>query len=102
MKRNVRVLLLGDERVGKSSIVLATLETQPIDIPSLVPPIDFPKELCFPEVSVTVVDTYCTLQTDRRDREADESIERELKLVNSILLVYDISRPETVERLLHF
>lgn len=64
------------------------------DLPEVFPEIKVPLEMCQSGCSATIIDTWY-----RRDLEADGSIEKELEKSDVVLLVYDISRPETIDRL---
>ena len=102
MKDSIRVLIVGDEKVGKTSLIKAyTSEQLPSELPNVHPPVKFPKELSEAHCDVTMIDTFY-----RRDREADGTIEEELCRADVVLVVYDVTRPETIDRLrafwLHF
>lgn len=112
-KSEIRVLVLGDgkthsEKVGKTSIIKALSTDTPIaeipssQIPSVSPPVVFRPEDCLGETSVTIVDTYCKEYLDRRDMPSEGNIEEELARADVVMLMYDISRPETMDRLAFF
>lgn len=54
----------------------------------------FPKEVCLDNCNVTIVDSLY-----RRDQETDGTLEDEITKANAILLVYDVTRPDTIDRL---
>jgi EF hand associated/Ras family len=64
------------------------------DLPDVHPPIKIPEELCQSNCSVTILDTWF-----RRDLETDVTIQEELEKADVVLIVYDASKPETIDRL---
>lgn len=65
-----------------------------LELPDVHPPIKIPTEMCQYNCSMTIIDTWY-----RRDLETDSTIQDELAKADVILLIYDISRPETIDRL---
>lgn len=61
------------------------------------PPVKIPSELCQNDCSVTIIDTWY-----RRGLETDENIKEELAKADVVLLVYDLSKPDTIDRLRSF
>ena len=60
-------------------------------------PIKVPAELCQTDCSATIIDTWY-----RSDSDCHDQIRTELKLSNVVLLIYDISKPESIDRITSF
>lgn len=100
--QKLRILFLGDEQVGKTSIIRCYVtQSFPSDVPTCNPPISIPPELSFSKASLTIIDSYCIFYLDRRGQDT-ENIIREIQKANIIILVFDITRPETFRRVTGF
>ena len=56
----LRILVLGDEQVGKTSIIRCFLtQNFPNEVPPCNPPISIPSELSFSDCSLTIIDSFC-------------------------------------------
>jgi len=93
--KNIRAVVVGDEKVGKSSLIHTIIsENFHEDIPAVISPSLIPQEMCFHgvDVSTAIIDTSSAGE--------DESVtEEEIGYADIILLVYDVSRKETRMRL---
>lgn len=88
--KNIRILFLGDEGVGKTSIISTIMsETFPKNPPKKIPPVCIP-----PDVFVQYKDIN-TLLLDSSTDTTDEEIQK----ASVILLVYDVMANETISRL---
>jgi len=88
--REIRILILGDEGVGKTSIISTIMsETYPKNPPKKIPPVWIP-----PDMFVQYKD-ISTVLLDSSEDVSDEDIEK----ANVILLVYDVNIQETKQRL---
>eukprot|EP01135_Chromosphaera_perkinsii_P008697 Nk52_evm30s1444 gene=Nk52_evmTU30s1444 len=96
MKKEVRILLVGDPQVGKSSLITSLIREQFIeDVPAVVPEVTIP-----PEVSPEQVTTYIV---DSSSKPVDKDVlEEEIKRASVVCIVYDVSRQETFERISSF
>ena len=55
MRKNVKILVVGDEKVGKSSLISTFVaESFPAEVPSVLPEIQIPPELTAENVSLTI------------------------------------------------
>lgn len=56
----LRILFLGDEQVGKTSIIRCFVtQNFPSEVPMCNPPISIPSELSMLESSLTIIDSIC-------------------------------------------
>ena len=73
MVKHIRALLIGDEKVGKTTLVKTLIsEKYPTSVPLVVPPAVIPAEINN-NVELTIVDSYY-----RRDSENDRELINEL------------------------
>jgi Ras family protein T1 len=100
-----RILLLGDgtlypEKVGKTSLIKSYVSKSfPHEVPAVSPVVVIPSELSESKTTVTIVDSLCISYLDRRDQEREEATEVEIRKTDVVLLVYDMSRLESLSRL---
>ncbi|KAK4536698.1 hypothetical protein CDCA_CDCA09G2723 [Cyanidium caldarium] len=95
MKESVRIAVVGDRAAGKTSLI-KTLISEEFDerVPATLPTVVIPPEVVPEKVNVSIVDTS--------SRPADRSqVENELQRADVIVLVYDVSRGETLQRVQH-
>lgn len=98
----LRILVLGDEQVGKTSIIRCFLtQSFPTEVPTCNPPISIPNELSLSNCSLTIIDSLCKTYIDRKGQET-YSIQREISKSSIIILVFDITRPDSLKRILNF
>lgn len=92
----VRILVLGDEKVGKTSLI-STFVSQHFSerVPSIMHPVQIPAEENQDEVSTLIMDS------SSQANDQSQVIEQ-IYQAHAILLLYDISRPETFHRLRSF
>eukprot|EP00184_Porphyridium_aerugineum_P008375 CAMPEP_0184691424 /NCGR_PEP_ID=MMETSP0313-20130426/282_1 /TAXON_ID=2792 /ORGANISM="Porphyridium aerugineum, Strain SAG 1380-2" /LENGTH=641 /DNA_ID=CAMNT_0027149141 /DNA_START=113 /DNA_END=2038 /DNA_ORIENTATION=+ len=90
---HVRIVVAGDSGVGKSTLIKTLLsESFEENVPPVLPTIVVPPEVTPERVHVSIIDTPST--------PADQStLDEELRNANVIVLVYDISRFDTLERI---
>ncbi len=92
MKEHVKILLLGDEGVGKSSLLSAYMSKHfPQEVPPVVIDTTIPAEKTANGVCVTIMDSSA------RHR---EQLKQKILAADSIVALYDVTRPETYENLL--
>jgi Ras family protein T1 len=91
MKSNVmRIVVVGDEGVGKTSLVCAIISDLTSEIPKVHKKVVLPPDMCAysKDIFTEIVDTAST-----------SDIITEIKLSDLVLLVYDVSSPESIIRL---
>jgi Ras family protein T1 len=97
MVKYIRALLIGDEKVGKTTLISTLVSDKfPETVPLIVPPAIVPAEINN-NVELTIVDTYF-----RRDQDNDREIINELAAADVVLVVYDSSRGDSAERIRTF
>ncbi len=88
--REIRILVLGDEGVGKTSIISTIMsESFPKNPPKKIPPVCIP-----PDMFVQYKDISTVLLDSSEDVSDDE-----ISKANVILLVYDVVLQDTKQRL---
>ncbi|CAM9807251.1 unnamed protein product [Pylaiella littoralis] len=93
MKDHVRILVCGDERVGKSTFIGAVMARSfAREVPGMMADVQIPPEDNDDDVFCTVVDSSA-LPRDQR-----QLIEK-IRSADSILVLYDVQRPDTLANL---
>ncbi|KAI8328373.1 EF hand associated-domain-containing protein [Chlamydoabsidia padenii] len=93
MRRDVRILLVGDENVGKSTIITSLIkETFIPNVQHLVPEVTIPPEVTPENVTMHIMDS--SARPENR-----EQLETEIRKAHVICIVYAIDDPNTFNRL---
>ncbi|SAM07603.1 hypothetical protein [Absidia glauca] len=93
MRRDVRILLVGDEGVGKSTIITSLIKESFIpNVQHLVPEVTIPPEVTPENVTMHIVDS--SARPENR-----EQLETEIRKAHVICIVYAIDDPNTFNRL---
>ncbi|KAK4402993.1 Mitochondrial Rho GTPase 1 [Sesamum angolense] len=89
----VRIVVAGDAKTGKSSlIVTAAAENFPTNVPPVLPPTRLPEDLYPDRVPVTIIDTSSSPENRGK-------LVEELTRADAVVLTYACDRPETLDRL---
>ncbi|XP_045396972.1 mitochondrial Rho GTPase 2 isoform X2 [Lemur catta] len=92
MRRDVRILLLGEAQVGKTSLILSLVgEEFPEEVPPRAEEITIPADVTPEKVPTHIVD-YSAEQTD-------EELQDEIHKANVVCVVYDVSEEATIEKI---
>ena len=98
----LRILVLGDEQVGKTSIIRCFItQSFPSEVPPCNPPISIPSELLQSNCSLTIIDSFCNPYTVRKGQDP-YSLQRDLQKSSIVILVFDITRPDSLKRIMTF
>ncbi|KIP10221.1 hypothetical protein PHLGIDRAFT_85427 [Phlebiopsis gigantea 11061_1 CR5-6] len=93
MRRDVRILLVGDEGVGKSTLVTSLIKESFVPhVQHVVPEVTIPPEVTPENVTTYIVDTGSTPQ-DRLH------LESEIRKAHAICVVYAIDNPNSFDRI---
>ncbi|KAL1933375.1 hypothetical protein VTP01DRAFT_7465 [Rhizomucor pusillus] len=93
MRRDVRILLVGDEGVGKSTLITSLIkETFIPNVQHLVPEVTIPPEVTPENVTMHITDS--SARPEHR-----EQLEAEIRKAHVICIVYAIDDPNTFNRL---
>lgn len=96
MKDHVKILLVGDEGVGKSSLISAYISQHfPQEVPPVMTDAIIPPDSTSNDVCVTIMDS----SSHPNDREV---LRRKIIAADSLIVVYDVTRPETFDSLANF
>jgi Ras family protein T1 len=96
MKEHVKILLVGDEGVGKSSLISAYISQHfPQEVPPVMTDAIIPPEATANEVCVTIMDS--SAHTNDRD-----VLRQKIVVSDSILILFDVTRPETFDSVENF
>lgn len=95
MAETINLLILGDEGVGKSSIISTYISRHfPREVPHVMIDVPIPKEIAWGNHVVTIMDSSAR-PNDRED------LVQKILLADTVIAVYDITRPETLESVFH-
>ncbi|KAL5716764.1 hypothetical protein ACHQM5_009887 [Ranunculus cassubicifolius] len=93
LKPDIRIVVVGDEGTGKSTLIKAvTTDSFHPQLPHTLSISRLPAEFFPDKVPVTIVDTSSSLE--KRD-----TLGKELKLADAVILTYACDRPDTLDRL---
>ncbi|XP_029804791.1 mitochondrial Rho GTPase 2 isoform X1 [Suricata suricatta] len=93
MKRDVRILLLGEAQVGKTSLILSLVgEEFPAEVPPRAEEITIPADVTPEKVPTHIVDYSEAEQTA-------EELQEEIYKANVVCVVYDVSEEATIEKI---
>ncbi|XP_004438288.1 PREDICTED: mitochondrial Rho GTPase 2 [Ceratotherium simum simum] len=93
MKRDVRILLLGEAQVGKTSLILSLVgEEFPEEVPPRAEEITIPADVTPERVPTHIVDYSEAEQTV-------EELQDEILKANVVCVVYDVSEEATIEKI---
>ncbi|CAG2194831.1 ARHT1 [Mytilus edulis] len=95
-KSDVRILLLGDPGVGKTSLILTLVSEEfPEEVPAKAEEITIPADVTPERVPTHIVD-YSSQEQD------EETLQAEIVKSNVICLVYSVEDEDTIERITTF
>ncbi|KAI0770529.1 mitochondrial Rho 1 [Fomes fomentarius] len=93
MRRDVRILLVGDEGVGKSTIVTSLIKESFVPrVQHIVPEVTIPPEVTPENVTTYIVDSG----SEPNDR---QHLESEIRKAHVICVVYSIDNPNSFDRI---
>ncbi|KAG9349880.1 hypothetical protein JZ751_026233 [Albula glossodonta] len=93
MKRDVRILLLGEPKVGKTSLIMSLVgEEFPEQVPLRAEEITIPADVTPEKVPTHIVDYSETEQSD-------EVLHQEIVKANVVCVVYDVTQEESIEKI---
>ncbi|EME26374.1 Mitochondrial Rho GTPase 1 [Galdieria sulphuraria] len=92
MKPSVRIVVVGDPKVGKSSLIKTLIsESFEDEVQPVLPTVVIPPEVTPERVHVSIVDTSSS-------PEERHKLEEEIRKADVLVLVYDVSKRETLDR----
>eukprot|EP00076_Gallus_gallus_P045354 XP_025010892.1 mitochondrial Rho GTPase 2 isoform X4 [Gallus gallus] len=93
MKRDVRILLLGEAQVGKTSLIMALVgEEFPEEVPPRAEEITIPADVTPEKVPTHIVDYSESEQTE-------DELQEEIAKANVVCVVYDVTKEATIEKI---
>ncbi|WMV11935.1 hypothetical protein MTR67_005320 [Solanum verrucosum] len=93
---SVRIVVAGDAKTGKSSLILtAATDTYPPNVPPVLPPTRLPDDIYPDKVPVTIIDTSSSPENRGK-------LVEELKKADAVVLTYACDKPATLDRLSTF
>ncbi|XP_070616880.1 mitochondrial Rho GTPase 2 isoform X12 [Erythrolamprus reginae] len=93
MRRDVRILLLGEAQVGKTSLIMALVgEEFPEEVPPRAEEIIIPADVTPEKVPTHIVDYSEAEQTE-------EDLKEEIAKANVVCMVYDVTEEATIEKI---
>ncbi|XP_055916609.1 mitochondrial Rho GTPase isoform X2 [Eupeodes corollae] len=92
-RRNVRILLVGDPGVGKTSLILSLVSEEfPEDVPAKAEEITIPANVTPEQVPTNIVD-YSNIE------QTDEVLAEEIQKAHVVCIVYAVDDDETLDRI---
>ncbi|XP_017781460.1 PREDICTED: mitochondrial Rho GTPase isoform X2 [Nicrophorus vespilloides] len=92
-KRNVRILLLGDRGVGKTSLILSLVSEEfPENVPTRAEEITIPADVTPEQVPTNIVDYSAADQTD-------DELNDQIKRASVICVVYAVDDEDSIDRI---
>ncbi|KAK9695169.1 Ras family [Popillia japonica] len=92
-KRNVRILLVGDQGVGKTSLILSLVSEEfPENVPAKAEEITIPADVTPEQVPTNIVDYSSSEQTD-------EDLNEQIKHASVICVVYAVDDDDSIDRI---
>ncbi|XP_016093354.1 mitochondrial Rho GTPase 2 [Sinocyclocheilus grahami] len=93
MKRDVRILLLGEPKVGKTSLIMSLVgEEFPQQVPLRAEEITIPADVTPEKVPTHIVDYS-------ESEQSDEVLREEIVKANVVCVVYDVTQEETIDKI---
>nr|XP_033818923.1 mitochondrial Rho GTPase 2 isoform X1 [Geotrypetes seraphini] len=93
MRRDVRILLLGEAKVGKTSLIMALVgEEFPEEVPPRAEEITIPADVTPEKIPTHIVD-YSELE------QTEEELQEEISKANVVCIVYDVTDGATIEKI---
>lgn len=93
LKRSVRILLVGDRGVGKTSLILSLVSEEfPENVPPKAEEITIPADVTPEQVPTNIVDYSAVEQTD-------EQLNDQIKRASVICIVYAVDDDDSIERI---
>ncbi|XP_059391322.1 mitochondrial Rho GTPase 2 isoform X4 [Carassius carassius] len=93
MKRDVRILLLGEPKVGKTSLIMSLVgEEFPERVPLRAEEITIPADVTPEKVPTHIVDYS-------ESEQSDEVLREEIVKANVVCVVYDVTQEETIDKI---
>ncbi|XP_062999038.1 mitochondrial Rho GTPase 2 [Elgaria multicarinata webbii] len=93
MRRDVRILLLGEAQVGKTSLIMALVgEEFPEEVPPRAEEITIPADVTPEKVPTHIVDYSESEQTE-------EELQEEIAKANVVCMVYDVTEEATIDKI---
>ncbi|XP_067407330.1 mitochondrial Rho GTPase 2 isoform X1 [Emydura macquarii macquarii] len=93
MKRDVRILLVGEAQVGKTSLIMALVgEEFPEEVPPRAEEITIPADVTPEKVPTHIVDYSEAEQTE-------DELQEEIAKANVVCVVYDVTVEATIEKI---
>uniref|UniRef100_A0A8C1TXF9 Ras homolog family member T2 n=1 Tax=Cyprinus carpio TaxID=7962 RepID=A0A8C1TXF9_CYPCA len=93
MKRDVRILMLGEPKVGKTSLIMSLVgEEFPEKVPLRAEEITIPADVTPEKVPTHIVDYS-------ESEQSDEVLREEIVKANVVCVVYDVTQEETIDKI---
>lgn len=93
LKRNVRILLLGDQAVGKTSLILSLVSEEfPEEVPPKAEEITIPADVTPEHVPTNIVD-YSSLEQN------EDNLIEEIQKAHVVCVVYAVDDENTLDRI---
>jgi Ras family protein T1 len=92
-RRTIKIVVVGDEKVGKTSFIASLISEHNLQhhLDKVIGPVVLPGDMFNFDCTTVLIDT----SSDKSD---EASVENEIAKCDVVLVMYDMTRPETAER----
>ncbi|XP_055507526.1 mitochondrial Rho GTPase 2 [Leucoraja erinacea] len=93
MKGNVRILLVGEPKVGKTSLIMSLVSEEfPEQVPARAEEITIPGDVTPERIPTHIIDYSASEQTE-------DELQDEINRANVVCVVYDVNQESTIEKI---
>ncbi|XP_072916214.1 mitochondrial Rho GTPase 2-like [Hemitrygon akajei] len=93
MRGNVRILLVGEPKVGKTSLIMSLVSEEfPEKVPARAEEITIPGDVTPERIPTHIIDYSASEQTD-------DELQDEINRANVVCVVYDVNQESTIEKI---
>ncbi|MEQ2200147.1 Mitochondrial Rho GTPase 1-A [Xenoophorus captivus] len=102
MRKDVRILLVGEPKVGKTSLIMSLVSEEfPDEVPLRAEEITIPADVTPERVPTHIVDysgNSVPTQTPSENKQSDEQLYQEISKANVICIVYSVNNKKSIEK----
>ncbi|XP_067881951.1 mitochondrial Rho GTPase 2-like isoform X1 [Heterodontus francisci] len=93
MRGDVRILLVGEPKVGKTSLIMSLVSEEfPEEVPARAEEITIPADVTPERIPTHIIDYSASEQTD-------DELQDEINRANVVCVVYDVNKESTIEKI---
>ncbi|GCB64297.1 hypothetical protein scyTo_0014751 [Scyliorhinus torazame] len=93
MREDVRILLVGEPKVGKTSLIMSLVSEEfPEEVPARAEEITIPADVTPERIPTHIIDYSASEQTD-------DELQDEINRANVVCVVYDVNKESTIKKI---